>query len=427
MRRKLAQAFIIFCIVLVIFNAYRFEGSKKSSENKVVSKTSPEEILKILSPFVERSRKQYNETASRVLLRVIGYRTAAKQIDPNRHSEAIAVRHALEAYPYMPCLFDRELLNKSSFEGALFLAAVLKDAESFMPNWIIQISRLAIVFTNRLFISIYESGSNDLTSQWLLILKELLDRMRVPNCIVIHGSIRRYETESQAQFMARLRNVVLEPLKRFSKHRFSKIAFVDDVFFCAQHLVRLATLNSDVACGMDFEIDRSRHCRFGWCKNPVLAFRDVWSSIDITGRHFHSQSPFLEDAFGRERLLQNQPFPVHSCWNGLVVINTGPLTEKVHFRGVPLGECPSSENVLLCEDFVRAGYLKIVVDPSVKVTHCFEAPCLLQFEKFQSLKGSWDTKAFPNHPEKIDCCIRSTKEDSNIKFKQCKALAFVSR
>jgi hypothetical protein len=67
--------------------------------------------------------------------------------------------------------------------------------------------------------------------------------------------------------------------------------------------------------------------------------------------------------------LQGMPVRVLCCWNGAAVLNPAPfLQDNVRFRRASMrttGECSASECNLLCKDFLRLGYDRIMMVPTV--------------------------------------------------------------
>lgn len=57
------------------------------------------------------------------------------------------------------------------------------------------------------------------------------------------------------------------------------------------------------------------------------------------------------------------------CWNGLVVLAAEPFRKGVRFRMHREGECRASECTLVCEDFARLGFERVVVDAGVQVAY----------------------------------------------------------
>ncbi len=111
--------------------------------------------------------------------------------------------------------FNASLFPPDILERKLFIAANLKDNEGIMANLIQQLSLLASVFpdpASHLFVSIYESDSQDATGRWLRVLQEELKEMGVPSAVVAGGAKRRVGEEDRIQFLARMRNEAMGPL-----------------------------------------------------------------------------------------------------------------------------------------------------------------------------------------------------------------------
>lgn len=70
------------------------------------------------------------------------------------------------------------------------------------------------------------------------------------------------------------------------------------------------------------------------CPEPVNAcvqaetamhFYDIWVARDSNGHLFEKQSPYVTDPYSLDRIARGLPFPVKCCWNGMVVLNSGPF------------------------------------------------------------------------------------------------------
>jgi len=197
---------------------------------------------------------------------------------------------------------------------------------------------------------------------------------------------------------------------------------VNDVFFCAQDIVRLLQYKAaDMACGLDFQRYR-RHGRAlaaapatgplstapeeeqpgllrtpleylgteaDWARNGSSSssssstrklmsswhYYDVWVGRDIGGQMISSHNPYIRHEGSRNRFRQGWPIPVHSCWNGLAVMNAAPFTRhNLRFRaGVEVkDECRASECSIIGFDFMRLGYGKFLLDPSVRMMYTVE-------------------------------------------------------
>ncbi|KAL3140543.1 hypothetical protein ABBQ32_005123 [Trebouxia sp. C0010 RCD-2024] len=255
-----------------------------------------------------------------------------------------------------------------------------------------------------------------------------------PHRIVIGGSLTRGEHQDRIDFLAQARNHALQPLwlstaqsasmgarevvgevlpAKSSAHavwQAEHVVFLNDVYFCAQDVLRLLQHNADIVCGMDFDKPRIlrlprqeqralfaqylRHAymvpvmlgqwlgRSGlvtkhWRFNPAtqatfqaqaaLGFYDTWVARDSNGNVFLKSSPYVTDPYSLERIAKGLPFPVKCCWNGLAIMRAEPFSKhNLRFRMHQEGECAASECSLVCNDFQRLGYRSILVDPGVR-------------------------------------------------------------
>jgi hypothetical protein len=65
-------------------------------------------------------------------------------------------------------------------------------------------------------VSVYESGSNDLTRQWMSLLRMLLLPLRVPHVFTANGALRPRPGLSRIELLAALRNALVEPFVHVS-------------------------------------------------------------------------------------------------------------------------------------------------------------------------------------------------------------------
>ncbi|KAG9409613.1 hypothetical protein AC1031_019874 [Aphanomyces cochlioides] len=240
------------------------------------------------------------------------------------------------------------------------------------------------------YVSVYENGSSDDTPAYLRQWGERLEAMNVPNHINIdtapgwkaaYGAYLKAHPENsesftmfRIRFMAQVRNAALKPLE---EQPFDDIVFFNDVLFEATdilHLLMTENLNYDAVCAMDF--------------NHVTLY-DTWVARDVNGQAMSSFYPFTADMESISLVLQGKPFPVSSCWNGVVAMKAAPFVhDKVRFRTWGTNEprmisrrtpmkkaiysdsCPASECGLIFEDFAKFGYTNVYMHPSVHVTYC---------------------------------------------------------
>jgi alpha-1,3-mannosyltransferase len=104
-------------------------------------------------------------------------------------------------------------------------------------------------------------------------------------------------------------------------------------------------------------------------------FYDNWVARDINGTALEN-APF-EGIFhhprSSDRFQHHLPIQVQSCWNGIAVLDPAPIysTPQVRFRMARLAdqECSASECSLICNDYWRAGYGRIIMVPRVKLAY----------------------------------------------------------
>ncbi|KAK9827326.1 hypothetical protein WJX81_005222 [Elliptochloris bilobata] len=176
---------------------------------------------------------------------------------------------------------------------------------------------LSVLPHSTAFLSLYESGSSDSSGEWLELLRALTIALDVPHRIVVAWPAER-------------------------------TVFLNDVFFCAHEVVRLLQHDADI-------------------DSALLGFYDIWVARDTNGSLFLKEAPYVAEPSALQRISLGLPFPVRCCWNGLVVLNTSPfLHHGTRVRGHKEGECAASECSLLCNDFLRLGFRRMLVDPGVR-------------------------------------------------------------
>jgi hypothetical protein len=209
-----------------------------------------------------------------------------------------------------------------------------------------------------------------------------------------------------------------------------RVLFINDAFFCAGGALRLlahtlstgnATLPApaDVACGLDFDRPRLQdepleeraalfaartHASLPFLPRPLLraaarafpatllsswavegspadrayqagaplGFYDIWVARDADGRRFGKAAPYAGDAYSIARLSAGLPFPATCCWNGMVALPAAPFREgglRMRAAAPGGGECAASECSLLCNDLLRLGHARFLVDPAVRLAY----------------------------------------------------------
>ena len=249
------------------------------------------------------------------------------------------------------------------------------------------------------YISIYENGSYDGTKGALRDLHSLLEELGVKNRIVLDETshediVRARPTEPKEgylrieqsgfekldihkgdyalrriHYLAQLRNKALEPLWEMAEQgkKFDKILFLSDVVFNSDDVLDLLHTRDGqyaAACSLDFETPPSVY--------------DTFALRDSDGHEPLMQTwPFFRSAVSRNAVLSNQPVPVQSCWNGMVVMPASPFynqANRLRFRGVrdslALKHVEGSECCLIHADNPLSEDLGVWINPNVRVGYC---------------------------------------------------------
>ncbi|GJD08987.1 Alpha-1,3-mannosyltransferase CMT1 [Galdieria sulphuraria] len=247
--------------------------------------------------------------------------------------------------------------------ASVLLALNIRNGGHVLPHIAVEVLKLSKYFLpDSLFVSIYESGSKDTSGLCLHKLAEELNMRNIRHRIIVNGSIVRESKENRIHFLSRIRNEVLEPL--YTGNFSAKyVAFINDVFFCANQITRLLLHiihGADMVCGLDYGSD--------------LKFYDIWVTRDIHGGPVtNAENCSIFQSKSDVMLCQQRKLvPVFSCWNGLVAMNADIFSKSnIRFRSVDniRGDCPASECTLLCLDLWRNNHQLVYVDPEVKVAY----------------------------------------------------------
>lgn len=361
----------------------------------------------------------------------------------------------------MHCNTDETLDPIPDNVKRIFIASNQHDSQAVLPNFIKQVMDVLLDNPEKeFFVSMYESGSSDGTPHLLHLFADVLEELDVPNEIVANGTLTRTKNQPRIDFLAQVRNKALEPLlKQATKgYFFDRVLFINDVYFCAGDLHRVLLHDADIACGMDFlhhrvkkrgvsaatgmqaaakrsyyqerlmdnhEIQKAVDLASASRKwndiirekrNPDswMVFYDIWVAHDSAGRHFENLYPYVRNGtYEHYRLQRGLPFPGECCWNGIVNLTPEPFLQGVKFRMAAEDECQTSECVLLCHDFHRIGYRRVIIDPALRMTYEYSDARVISVAGINGLpKASWKTvkEAEPMRDKHIipgqliDCC-----------------------
>ncbi len=232
---------------------------------------------------------------------------------------------------------DSDFVLSNACDGGCFVAGNLRNAQAVMPNYILQLVTAAAALAekgNKLFVSIYESGSNDLTTGWLQVLGDALDALGVRHALVLNGDITRKKGEERIEFLARVRHAALEPLYTLCHESgvfcvnttgtdttttnggttttsatalaasisppptagAGRIVFLNDVLYSYTDILRLVQYPAHLVCGLDL----------GMAAYPDLTPLEHQDTIESYLRGAWHLSPGLAHTLSRSRLLAHR-------------------------------------------------------------------------------------------------------------------------
>ncbi|KAG9050906.1 capsular associated protein [Serendipita sp. 407] len=254
-----------------------------------------------------------------------------------------------------------------------FFAINLYNSFDVIPDIFSTLFRVAAILGyNNIFVSIYENGSKDQTKALLHIYDALLRSVGI-RVVITTSQRERGAFSHRIEYLAQVRNAALVPLHELRDREgefFDTIVFMNDILPCVDDVLELIwqsrRQNAGVTCAADYMF----HHEMG---SPV--FYDNWVARDINGTALEN-APF-EGIFhhkdSSERFQRHLPIQVQSCWNGIAILDPAPIysTPHVRFRMAKLSdkECSASECSLVCNDYWRAGYGRIIMVPRVKLAY----------------------------------------------------------
>ncbi|PQE12900.1 polysaccharide export protein [Rutstroemia sp. NJR-2017a BBW] len=232
--------------------------------------------------------------------------------------------------------------NRTNRAGpeSIFIASIFRNSEYMLrKNWTEALLALAThLGPQNVYVSVVESGSMDDTKGALVDLDGMLGDMGVGRTIAlgmdlegqlaelarVPGEGRTEKSESgwemrRIPYLARLRNQAMEPLLKLwdegRGRKFDKVLWINDVVFTTEDVTTLLSTNSGsyaAACSLDFSRSHNYYDTF--------ALRDSlgYKTTSLTWPYFYSCRSLTA-------LKLNQPVPVKSCWNGMVVFDAEPF------------------------------------------------------------------------------------------------------
>merc|ERR1712023_445732 len=235
----------------------------------------------------------------------------------------------------------------------------------------------------------------------------MLDEQGVENYIDCDDALPKLGNhQHRIQYLATVRNRVLEPFYNMSRERQDEIAhiiFSNDIYFCAEDLLELILnakyYESDVTCAHDY-------IPVGPLGSRVMGFYDIWVTRDIDGNVCDNSPPNDPPCFNPKsfhRYSNNWAYQSHSCWGGVVVLNPDIFKGDIRFRSTKYEEdkqmesvvdipyylsCDQSEINTLFKDLRKNGLSRAIAVPSVKVAYTEDLYIKLMKEWTKNLRPS---------------------------------------
>lgn len=265
-----------------------------------------------------------------------------------------------------------------SSNQTVFIAIDLYNSEELFPSFSVSLLQLAHhIGEENVYVSIYESNSQDHTKQRLILLEREFERLGIQHRIrMIDNPLR--EHPDRIHRLAMIRNQALNPIQDgihgLHGRNFSKLIWLNDIVFRPESVLELLTTNQgnfDQACALDY---------------VPLGFYDTWVMRDLDGIRPTPLWPYFKREEDVNSLRNGDLIPVKSCWNGMTVFDAKwflPNTDKdansteksgvddgpIRFRTHP--ECNISECLLPSYDIhVRSKRRPLIfVNPRAVATY----------------------------------------------------------
>eukprot|EP00835_Amoeboradix_gromovi_P003922 NODE_279_length_11907_cov_0.265244.p3 type:complete len:402 gc:universal NODE_279_length_11907_cov_0.265244:6957-8162(+) len=265
---------------------------------------------------------------------------------------------------------------------SIFIAVNLHNNQDILPPLMFNLMKLMDeYFMDKIYLRIFESGSNDKTKEILESFDSLLQNYDFNYEIETSDIIKNDFTTNRIDYLAYMRNYAIKPI---SKNRLTAdyVLFLNDVYFCFDDVLELLhqqTINkADMVGGMDY-----------WWDGKSMIFYDSWVAQDINGNHPGANELGQSKVYIDPHNSINPSLPVQMMclWNGMVSIKAS-VFKNIEFRrglnGVKgqtqPGECSASEITSLCMDMIKYGFKKILMVPQVKVAYHINSYNKLKYE-----------------------------------------------
>ncbi|TKY85307.1 hypothetical protein EX895_005469 [Sporisorium graminicola] len=206
-----------------------------------------------------------------------------------------------------------ELSDLTTSNETVFLAANLYNSEHLFPAFSDSLLELVDHLGNdKVYISIYESNSQDSTKQLLSSLQHDLELRGIQNSIRMLDNNRRQDMD-RIERLAIIRNEALNPIQAgvhgLHGRTFSKLIWLNDIFFRPESVLELLSTNQgrfDQVCALDYF---------------PLGFYDTWVMRDVQGERPTPLWPYFKQEADIDALRKGDIIPVNACWNGMTIFD----------------------------------------------------------------------------------------------------------
>ncbi|KAG2422765.1 hypothetical protein HXX76_015785 [Chlamydomonas incerta] len=296
-----------------------------------------------------------------------------------------------------------------------FIAVTFHNNQEILPTFFFELLRLVLTlreaFGGDVFVSVYESGSTDLSAFELIQFRLLLERARIPHEVVTRG-ITRMPTEHRIDFLAKVRNLSIKPLLT-GRREYDTVLFINDVYFCAQSaldVLLMRAAGADMVCSADFYRN----------EKGELAYYDIWVSRDLHGRKFRNSPPYIGLEESWQRFQARSPVPVYSCWGGMAAVAGSAFgAHGIRFRRNFPTECAASECELLCRDLWGAGLSKIILLPTATTAYAYDVFISAQQRYTRPSEPLLEMPTNPRPPVSVECCPLEDSCEAIVDFGSC--------
>ncbi|CAE6393150.1 unnamed protein product [Rhizoctonia solani] len=277
------------------------------------------------------------------------------------------------------------------YHKRVFIAINLLQNEELMPTLTRElIALIRVLGPDRVFVSIYENASMDLTVMHLRLLCKIFDALGTPYRVIAKGltELQQKENGHRIARLAAVRNAALEPLSNPSE--FDSVLWLNDVFHCHTDVLELLLQKQQQgavqACALDF--------------GPKGLIYDRWVMRTMRGTPFYNQSdlvdffssdityktrpevlPTPQDALDKAALERRDPFQVFSCWNGVTAFSASAFVPPTSLRfRTALNDPDSKDGVtdkasecyLSSVDLWKHGLGRVMIVPRVRVSYSLD-------------------------------------------------------